>query len=114
MSQHSAAVMRYQDPAFLCRSFEEFRIFDAFQSGFVRRGKVQAWFSLADTGNDGAFEIGVRLKAKAQVRGSPILARARSSFSQRAGFTSCIGMVLASNSPSVRARYSSISAWWSR
>lgn len=114
MSEHSPVVMRYQDPAFQCHSFEKFRITDAFQAGFDSRSKINARLSLGDRSNNGIFEIGVRLEANAQARGSPIFARARSSFSQSAGSACCNGMALPSNSRSVWTRYSSISAWWSK
>jgi hypothetical protein len=111
MGEHGPAVMRHQNPTFLCRSFEEFRIADAFQAGFRSRSEVNARLSLADRFNDRISEIGVRLEAKTQARGSPIFARARSSFSQSSGFACCNGTEPSSNSRSVRARYSSISAW---
>ncbi len=114
MSEHGRAIMRHQNPTSPFRAFEEFRIGDALQAGFASRGEVNAGLSLADRFDDSVFEIGVRLEAKAQVRGSHFFARTRSSFSQSRGFACCNGMVLFSNSRSVRARYSSISRWWSR
>src|SRR5436190_22818991 len=113
MSEHCSAIMRHQDSAFLGRSFKEFRIADAFQAGFGSRREVDAGLALANCFNDGIFEIGVRLEAQAQARGSPILARARCSLSHSAGFACSNGTALSSNSRSVRARYSSISAWLS-
>ena len=114
MSEHGPAIMGHQNPAFLCRSIQEFGIADPFQARFGSRGEVDAGLSLSDRLNDGVFEIGIRLKANAQGRGSPVLARARCNFSQSAGFACCNGMALSSNSRSVRARYSSISCWWSK
>ncbi len=114
MSKHGPAIMCHYDPAFLRGLFKDFRIADAFQTGVDCRSEVDAGFALADCFDDGVFEVGVRLEAQAQARGSPVFARARSSFSQSAGFACCNGRLPSSNSLSVRARYSSISARWSR
>jgi len=110
MREHGPAIVRHQNSAFLCGSFQDFSIADTLQPGIGGRREIDARLAVADSFNDGVFEIGVRLETQAQDRGSPTLARARSNFSQSAGFACCNGMEPSSNSRSVRAKYSSISA----
>ena len=65
MGEHGPAVMRHQDPASLCRTFEEFRIADALKAGFGSRGEVNAGFPPANCFNDSVLEIGVRSGSEA-------------------------------------------------
>jgi hypothetical protein len=67
MNEHSPAIVRDQDPAFLRGSFQQLRIAHARQVGIDSGGEIDTGFALADCFDDGVFEIGVRLKAQAQV-----------------------------------------------
>ena len=66
--------------------------------------------SLANRFYDIEVQIGIGLKANAQGRDSPILALARWILSHSTGFSSAIGIPLASNSRWVSSRYRSTSA----
>ena len=90
--------MCYENPAFIGRALQDFRIAGAFKFCIGSRRKVYGRLSLANRNHDGKPEIGIRLEANAQERGSLILARARWSFSQCTELAFSRGTVFVSNS----------------
>ncbi len=77
MGEHRPAIVGDENPAFAGRACKDLRIAYAFQLGIDCRCKVDCRCPLANAFDDGKFKVGIRLKANAQARGSPILARAR-------------------------------------
>ena len=113
MFDHRPPVVRDQDAALVGRNLKNTRILNPFESAVCGGREVDCGFSKPEGSNDLLSDVGVSLEAD-QGRDSPILARARWSLSQSAGFSSTSGMLLTSNSRLVSSRYLSISAWWSR
>src|SRR5690242_14481532 len=108
--EHCPAVMRYQNPVRRGGPFQNLRIADTAQPGIDGGGEIDSGLLLPHRPNDVKVEIGIRLKANAQLWDSPILALARWIFSQSTGLACSRGIPLESNSRSVSSRYLSIAA----
>ncbi len=104
MLNHCSAVMIDQDSVLAGRNFEDIRVREPFELTIGGGSEIDCWLALPDCNNDRVLEAGVGLEAD-QVRELPILARARCSLSQSAGFSSASGMLLASNSRALSSRY---------
>jgi len=79
------------------RKFKDIGIRNSFEFTVGSGSEVDCRLAAPDRNNHSVMNVGVSLKPD-QGRGSPILARARCSFSQSAGSASDSGMVFASNS----------------
>ena len=113
MIHHSAPVMTDKDPAPLSRELKNLRIRNACENAVSGGSEIDRWFPKAHGFHETVAEVSVGLEAD-QGCDSLMWALARWSRSQRAGFSSAIGIAFPSNSRSVSSRYLSISAWWSR
>ena len=110
MVYHRPPVVSDQDSALVGCNLKNTRIWNPFDVAVCGGSEVNCGFSKPDGSNDSLPDVSVGLEAD-QGRDSPILALARWSLSQRAGFSSASGMLLPSNSRSLSSRYLSISAW---
>src|SRR5579872_4482346 len=86
------------------RPCQDLRIAGAAQTGIGRRGEIDGGLQLPNSPDNVEIEIGVRLKANAQRRDSPVLTLARWIFSQSGGLACSSGIPLDSNSSSVSSR----------
>src|SRR6266850_6597380 len=109
MLQHRLAVMSDQYSALTGCNFKDLWIRNPLEFTVGGKSEVDRRLPSPDCNNDSVMEVGVGLIPD-QGRASPILMRARSSFSQSAGLASDSGMVLASNSRALSFRNSSMSA----
>src|SRR6266481_2594649 len=111
MIEHSAAVVRHQNPSFACCAIQKLRVAETIQSGILGGGEVDRRFAPPDGLDDSELEIVVCLEANAQDRGSPWAASAlaRWIFAHSVGLACSRGIALPSNSRSVFSRYLSIS-----
>ena len=89
--------MSDQDARLACSNFKDIWIGNPFEPTVSGGREVDCRLASPDGNNDCVMDVGVSLEAD-QGRESPILARARCSLSQSAGFSSDSGMLLASNS----------------
>ena len=113
MLKHCSPVVSDQDAALAGSNFKHIGVREPFEPAVPGGSEIDCWFASPDCQNDAVMDVGVGLEADHD-RDSPILARARCSVSQSAGFSSDNGMLLASNSRSLSSRYLSISGLWSR
>ena len=103
MLDHRAAVMSQENTALASRKFKDFRIWNSFEPVLRGGSEVNCRFPSPDSDNNSLINIGIRLEPN-QGRGSPIRARARCSLSQRAGFSSDSGTLLASHSRALSSK----------
>src|SRR5258708_29528226 len=95
--------MSYEDSALAGGNFKNLWIRKPCEFAVRSGSEVDCRLPSPDCNNDSVMEVGVSLVPD-QGRGSPILARARCSFSQSAGLASHSGMVLVSNSPALSSK----------
>jgi len=103
MLNHSSAVMSHEDTVLVSCQFKDFRIWNSFQPILHSGGEINCRFQPPDGDNNSLMNIGIRLEPD-QGCGSPIRARARCSLSQRAGFSSDSGTLLASHSRALSSK----------
>lgn len=103
MVYHRPPVVSDQDSTLAGCNLKNIRIWDPIEPAIRGGSEVDCGFPEPNGSSDPLPEVGVGLKAD-QSRDSPILALARRSLSQRAGFSSASGTLLPSNWCSLSAR----------